>query len=111
MISLSVCNRTHQNSAPSSDPPEPPPICRSFRKVTASIRVIFMGSVLSTAACVAAGNVVPPIIGRQPMPVRFRKDLLLSFMVVLLQHRQRATEACHRFEWRRKRPSEVELER
>jgi hypothetical protein len=53
----------------------------------ASIRVIFMGSVLSIAVRVAAGNVVPPIIGRQPMLVRFKKDLLFSFMVVLLQQR------------------------
>src|SRR5580704_612640 len=46
---LSVCSRTHQNSAP-SEPPDPPPIWRSLRNVTASIRVIFIGSVFSTAA-------------------------------------------------------------
>src|ERR1035437_8624493 len=56
---LSVCRRTHQNSA-SSEPPEPPPMRSPLRKVTASIWVIFIGSVLSTAARRLAGRIPAP---------------------------------------------------
>src|SRR5438270_14008864 len=57
-IPLSVCSRTHQNSAP-SDPPPPPPTCRSLRNVTASICRIFIGSVFSTAARISAVSRLP----------------------------------------------------
>jgi hypothetical protein len=49
----------------------------------ASIRVIFMGSVLSIAARVAAGSLLIPRAANEPTPVFFRKDLLLSLTVAL----------------------------
>ena len=38
-----VCSRTQIHSAPSFRLPEPPPMCRSWRKVTASMRVMVSG--------------------------------------------------------------------
>src|SRR5437016_13844075 len=73
---LSVCSRTHQNSAP-SEPPDPPPMRRSLRKVTASIRTIFIGSVLSMAAAIAeaigADSEPAPRAASDPKPARSRK--------------------------------------
>ena len=47
----------------------------------ASIRVIFMGSVFSIVARVAAGSLLLPRAAKQPLPVFFKKDLLLSLTV------------------------------
>ena len=58
----SVCSRTQQNSAPSA-PPEPPPTRMPLRNVTASIRVIFIGSVAAAAAASVAS-------GPRPAPIR-----------------------------------------
>src|SRR5579872_7488389 len=83
---LSVYSRTHQNSAPSSVPPDPPPMWRSLRNVMASIRVIFIGSVLSMAARVAAGRRLTPQAARELTHARLRNDLRSSrgcFMVML----------------------------
>jgi len=50
-----VCRRT-QNHSVVPLPPEPPPIFKSRRKVTASTRVIFIGSTAAAAARTLSGN-------------------------------------------------------
>src|SRR5215472_6072611 len=74
MSPVSVCNRTQHHSGASWRLPEPPPICRSLRKVTASIRVIFIGSVEAAAARSGAGS-VPPAATNEPTPICCRKLL------------------------------------
>jgi len=63
------------HSGPSWRLPEPPPIWRSLRKVTASIRVIFIGSAAFTAACIAEGRALIPAAASDPAPNCFRNTL------------------------------------
>src|SRR3974390_2267674 len=83
MSPLSVCRGNHQNSA-LSEPPPPPPTWRSLRKVTASILVIFMGPVFSTAARRAPGTAAaasPPRNSLRLNPHCILCDIVFYFRV------------------------------
>jgi hypothetical protein len=64
-----------------------------LRKVTASMRVIFIGSAAFAAACIGEGRAVIPAAASEPAPSCLRNDLRLVILVCTISSflRQKAS--------------------